>query len=248
MSLLRTLLLAGSLGALAGLTLSTHAQTPTGGGPVALNSTLLRALGTTNAFSARAEVRLLDRTRNQEMLSLTMNFAQLFGRVRAEIDMARIKSREMGSNDVAALRQLGLDQIITVVRLDQRTMLYAYPTLRGYVELPLPDENPEPFYQTAAGSEEVEGRSCVKFRITSDGQSNRKDKLVALVWKARDPRHLPVKAQIYQPDAVVEMTFKDIRASRPQPGLFDPPVGYKRYDSLEALTLSRMLGTPSPLP
>lgn len=244
MIILRTLLLAGSLGALVGLTLPTHAQAPTGGSPVVLNSTLLRALGATNAFSARAEVRLLDRTRNQETLSLTMNFAQLFGRVRAEIDMARIKSREMDSNDVVALRQLGLDQLITVVRLDQRTMLYAYPTLRGYVELPLPDERPEPLYQTVAGSEEIEGRSCVKFRITSEGEGDQRDKLVALVWRARDLRYLPVKAQIYQPDAVVVMTFKEIKASRPQVGLFDPPVGYKRYDSLEALTLSRMVETP----
>jgi hypothetical protein len=213
-----------------------------GGSPAHLNSGLIRVLGPTNSFSAKADVRVLDRAGNKESVNLTMSFAQLYTRVRAEIDMAKIKSKEIGSNDVATLRQLGLDQLITVIRLDRMTAMYAYPTLRGYVEMSLPEEEPERWYMAATDTETIDGHPCVKYKITSEGRRGEKEKLQAYVWKARDLRNLPVKAQIYQPDAVVIMQFKDIKASRPQWGLFDPPIGYTRYETMEALTLSRMLG------
>ena len=224
------------------LATSVGAQAPGGGGPASLNTGLIRLLGPTNAFSAKAEVRVLNRTRNKESMTMTMNFAQLYTRIRAEIDMAKIKSTEIGSNDVATLRQLGLDQLITVIRLDRKAAIYAYPTLRGYVELPLPDEETPNLRLTAAGSETVDGRPCSKFKVTSIETPGGKEKLEAYVWKARDLRNLPVKVQIYQPDAVVVMQFKEIRPSRPQYGLFEAPIGYTRYESMEALTLSRMLG------
>jgi hypothetical protein len=217
------------------------AQVPGGGGPASLNTGLIRVLGSTNAFSAKAEVRVLDRNRNRESITMTMNFAQLYSRIRAEIDMGKIKSGEIGSNDVATLRQLGLDQLITVIRLDRMTAMYAYPTLRGYVELPLPAEEATSRRLTPVASETIDGRLCTKFKVTSSDERGEKEKLEAYVWKARDRRSLPVKVQIYQPDAVVVMQFTDIKGSRPQYGLFEPPIGYTRYESMEALTLSRML-------
>ena len=223
-----------------------NAQMPGGGSPANLNSTLVRILGATNAFSAKADVRVLDRASSKESMSLTMNFAQLYSRVRAEIDMAKIKSKEIGSNDVVSLRQLGLDQLITVVRLDRMTAIYAYPTLRGYVETPLPEEEATTLYLTVVGSETVDNHPCLKCKIFSldNKEKGESEKLEAYVWKARDLRNLPIKAQIYQRDAVVVMQFKDIKPSRPQFGLFDAPVGYTRYETMEALTLSRMLGGP----
>ena len=121
---------------LAALTLSggftAQAQMP-GGPQTGVNAAMTKLFGKNTAFSAKAEVRMLDKAQKQTM-SMPMLFALLDGKIRVEMDMTQIKSKEMPADMAGTLKQMGMDKMITIVRPEKKTTLVVYPALQGYAE------------------------------------------------------------------------------------------------------------------
>jgi len=207
-----------------------------------VNGALLKLFAPTTAFSAQAEVRMLDGT-GKESLSLTMGFAVIEGRVRVELDMSQVRSTEIRPAHLAEFKQMGLDRVITVVRPDKRSALIIYPALKAYAEVPMAPETVTEWttdYQVQKirlGREKVDGHPCERNRVTVTGKGSAPQ--TATVWNATDLAQFPVRIEIHQPEATIMLHYTAISRARPAAKDFEPPPGMVRHESVERLLGSK---------
>src|SRR6266567_6448066 len=73
-----------------------------------LNAALMKLFGKNNGFSSKTQVRMLDKTQ-KETMSMIMDFAFLDGKIRLDVDLNQIKSRDIPQEMLASLKQIGMD-------------------------------------------------------------------------------------------------------------------------------------------
>ena len=232
-----------------GFSLPCPAQLP-GGGQPGVNAAMLKLFGDIPGFTAKADVRLQDKA-TKDLTTMTMGFAMLDNKVRLELDMTQVKSRQITKESLATLKNAGLDKLATVVRPDRKTAILIYPVIGGYVEMPMSrDEvtDMERIYsiaKTRIGKETIDGHPCEKTKVTLAASSGASQE--ATVWYATDLRDFPVKIEMNQPEALLVMLYKEVKLIRPDARLFEPPAGFTRHGNIELLMQSavfKALGGP----
>ena len=162
------------------------------------------------------------------------------GKVRAEIDVSRTKSKEMSPEIAASIKQMGLDKMVSIVRPDKKLTIFIYPSLQSYAEVPMSREDAatlEKQYTVDSkkvGDETVDGHPCEKNKLTATADSGQK--FEALVWNAKDLKKFPIQMQMMQQDATVIMHFTNVQLTRPDATQFDAPQGFTKYPTVEKLT------------
>jgi len=191
-----------------------------------LNGAMLKLFGNTTAFTSKSQVRMLDKA-DKETMSLPLDFALLEGKIRLDLDLAQIKSKDLTPEVIAPFKQMNMTKMATVVRTDKKQTLVIYPGLQAYAEMPMSSEEKadwESSYKvekTLLGKETFDGHPCEKNRVVLiDGKGARQE---ALVWNATDLKDFPVQIQLKQPDATVVMQFRDLRLARPDAKQFEAP-------------------------
>src|SRR5688572_19702450 len=231
--------------AIAFAALAVQAQLPQPQMP-GLDAAMAKLFGNNNAFTATATARLLDEKQNETM-SMPMTYALLDGKIRSEIDMTQVKSREMSAEAGAALKQMGVDKMVSIVRPDKQTQFVVYPTLRAYAEAPIskgqasaPADQDYKIESTKLGAETIDGHPCVKNKVTISAKGTEKQE--AIVWNATDLKDFPIKIQTQQSaGGSLIMTYSNIKFEKPDAKLFEPPAGFERYDSVQTLLQSAMM-------
>src|SRR5437867_791310 len=156
--LLACLLLACSLG---------FAQMPGSGSPAGVSAALTKLFGDVKAFTAKADIRVVDKSQKESM-SGSMNFALLDKNIRVELDITQMKNKDMPEAATASLKQLGMAQVVSIIRPDKKLVYVIYPDQKSYLSMPLPKEEAEAadktpkVQKTALGKETIEGHPCVK--------------------------------------------------------------------------------------
>ena len=112
-----------------------------------VNAAMLKLFGDTKAFSAKADVRLLDKAQ-KEIAAFPITAALRDGKLRAELLLSEIKSEAMPAEAGTMMKQAGMDRAITIVRSDKKVTITSYPGLQSYTEVP--------FSATEAADEKVE--------------------------------------------------------------------------------------------
>lgn len=228
LSLIATLVFSGSL---------LHAQMP-GGGSGPMSTAMLKLFGKNTNFTARAEVRMLDKSR-KETMSATLPMAMLGGKMRTEIDMAQMKGAMLSPQVVAQMKQMGADKTISVVRPDKQATYLVYPSLKAYVEMPLSEADKkamtkEPkMTQTPLGKETIDGHPCVKNKVVIKDDKGLAQE--ATVWNATDLKDFAIQIETKESDATVVMKFKDVQFTKPDVKLFEMPAGYTKYEGMQQL-------------
>ena len=221
------------------------AQMP-GGGQPGVNGAMLKLFGDISAFTSKAEVRLTDKG-TKEMTAMTMGFARLERKVRLELDMSQIKSKQVTKESLAALKAAGLDQLATVVRPDRKVALIIYPAIAGYVEIPMSREEATDMERnyavakTRLGKETIDGHPCEKYKVTLTSTNGASQ--VAIVSYATDLREFPLKIEMNQPETQLVMLYKDVKLVRPDARLFEAPAGFTRHGNMELLMQSAVFKT-----
>jgi len=196
------------------------------------NFCLIKMFGTNNC-TARCDVRILNDSFKE---SSTEGFALLDGKTRQEMDISQFKAQMFPP---AAVRQMGIDQQVIILRPDLKLAYNIYPRLKSYVIRPLPTnaaaaQGKEPVMAvTELGREKVDGHPCVKKNFvvtTGDGEKHE-----ILAWLATDLKNFPVKTQVADEDNIEVTTYKDIRFIAPDPKLFEPPAGFTKYADFEEM-------------
>ena len=226
-----------------------QAQLP-GGGSTPMNSAMLKMFGKNTNFTAKAEVRMLDDSKNETM-SLSFTMALHSGKMRAEMDMAQIKNAMMTPQLVEQMKQMGADRTIYVVRPDLKANYVIYPSLKAYAQIPMSEVEQqalgkEPKIQkTPLGKETIDGHPCVKSKVVVTDEKGQTQE--ATVWDATDLKDFVVQMQMKESGADVIMKFKDVQFGKATAKEFEPPAGYTKYPGMEQiqqLMMQKMIGTP----
>jgi len=92
---------------------------------------------------------------------------------------------------------------------------------------------------TELGKESVAGHACVKNKVIVTDNAGKATEFT--VWNASDLKKFPVQIVSVQNDNTMTMIFKDVQLSPPDASQFDPPPGYRKYDSVQALMQTEMM-------
>ena len=214
------------------------AQLPSEGVPAGVSAAMLQLFGNATAFTARADVRVLDNSRN-ERIRTPVDFAALDGKLRAEIDMTQIRSKELPPAALAGLKQLGVDRVVSVVRPDRKVIYIIYPRAKSYANLPMAKEAATArdfkVAKTVLGKETLDGHLCVKNQVVVKNGTN--VLLAATTWNASDLKDFPVQIATKENDLTSILRFQQIRFVRVKASQFEPPAGYTRYRDPQSLML-----------
>ena len=216
-----------------------HAQLP-GGGPPGWNAAMTKLFGDVKAFSAKAEMRSLDKS-GQTVLQVPMSFALLDNKVRMDIDMSQLKGPQAPPDQVALLKQMAMDRVACVMALDKKTMLLIFPSLAAYVETPVPDEEAAlnqdlKLHKTPLGKETIDGHPCVKNRVIMTYPKGQQAE--AMVWNAADLKEFPVQMQMNDKGTTVIMRYKEVHLGKPDAKQFDAPASFTKHSDMQQLMMT----------
>jgi len=204
------------------------------GSPVGADiATMSRLFGSNTGFTAKSEIRMYDKSQ-KETISATMNFAYLENKTRIEIDATQMKNKDLPAGIADQLKQMGMDQIVTLIRPDRKAMYVIYPKLEACLTVPLPKENDgqAKVDKQAIGKETLDGHACVKNKVTVTSGKGEKEELT--VWNATDLKDFPVQVLTKQNEDTVITRYKQIQLTKPDAKLFDLPAGFKEYSDTQA--------------
>jgi len=226
-------------------------QMPGTGAPAGVNAALTKLFGNITAFSAKCDVRVLDKTQ-KETMAVAMNFALLDNKVRVEIDMTQMKASNLPPGAAESMKQMGMDRVVSIIRPDKKGMYINYPGMQSYVNMPLPKEDAEALEKnpkiekTALGKETIDGHPCVKNKVVATDDKGQKNE--AIVWNATDLKDFPVQIQTAKKENTVVMRYHQIQFAKPDAKQFDPPAGFTEYSDVQQLmqgAMKKMMGGQS---
>lgn len=231
---------------LAGLALlpSARAQMESPGAPAGINAALTKLFGDITAFSARADVQVLGKDQ-KEKVSTPMDFALLDGKVRVEIDMTKMRNKDLPAGAAEGMKQMGMDRVVSITQPAEKSTYIIFPGLQSFVNMPLPKEELETYEKnpklerTAQGKETVDGHACVKNKVVVTDDNGKKHE--ATVWNATDLKDFPVRIITTEKDDTVILNYKDIKLAKPDAKQFAKPTDFKEYADFQAMMQAVMM-------
>ena len=214
-----------------------YAQMAGASGPAGMTTALTKLFGDIKAFTAKAEVQVLDDSQ-KEVSSMAMDFGLLDKRIRVDIDQSQSKSRTMPAGAAETLKQMGMARVVSILRPDKKKAYVFYPDQKAMMTMPLPDEDPESakapkISKTAVGKETVDGHPCVKNKVVMIFDQG--EPLEAITWNATDLKDFPVQIQTKEKENTSFVRFKQVQFNKPDSSLFEPPTGYTQYNDPQDL-------------
>jgi hypothetical protein len=216
----------------------TPAQVTAGASP-GLNAALVRLFGGHTGFTAHLELRMLDANTN-ETLNAPMQFALLDGKMRGELDVTKLKSKDLPAMAASAAKSVGMERVITLVRPDKQESYLLYPAFQACVVAPLDADEvaalqkPAQIKRTVLGKETIDGQPCQKQRVVVTEPDGRRH--TATLWVAPALKNFPVRLETRDGTDTIVMNFRQVKLQRPAAALFDLPKGTARYDDPKELT------------
>jgi len=222
-----------------------------GGAPGSDFAVLGKLFSKVGAFTAQAEVRVLDKDQ-KETISLVMDFAMLDKKIRLEVDAAKMKNKDLPVGTIDALQQMGLDKFVTLSWPDRKSFYVIYPKTSCYLTLPIKAEEQEATEQAAVkteglGRETLEGHACVKNKVTITPTKGEPQTFTT--WNATDLKDFPVQTLTRQGADTVITRYTGIKLLPPDAKLFEPPAGFEEFKGLAAFQagmLKKSLGGAAP--
>jgi hypothetical protein len=209
--------------------LSAVAQVPTTGSPAGINAAFVKLFGNANAFTAKVEAQVFDPSQ-QQTVRMPMDFAALDGKVRLEINLAQMQSKDFSPSTLAGLKQVGMDRVISVFRPDKKATYVIYPGVQSYLNIPLAKGEAEAvdkglrLEQTALGKDTLDGHPCVKNKVVIKNDNG--PVLEAVTWNASDLKDFPLQIEMKEKQNTVRMHFTQVRFVKPEASQFDVPTAY----------------------
>jgi len=205
------------------------AQRPAIGTPTSINTAFVKLFGAVGAFAAKVDTQVLD-AYQRETVRLLMDFAASEGKVRIEINLAQVQSKDLTPSKVAELKESGMERIISLFRPDKKVTYVVYPGIQSYISIPLAKEDTEAFEgglkleKTALGKETLDGHDCVKNKVVVSNSQG--PVLQATTWNAADLKDFPLQIEMKEKGNTVRMHFTQIQFTKPDPKQFDVPPAY----------------------
>ncbi|MEY4386152.1 MAG: hypothetical protein RLY20_1435 [Verrucomicrobiota bacterium] len=213
-----------------------------------LTAALIRLLDGIPGFTAHLDLRQLD-AKGVETLNAPMQFSFLDAKLRGEIDITKLKAKEMPALAGSAAKSVGMDTMVMIIRPDLHESQQFYPAFKACVYAPIGDDELVPLKKPVkvakkpAARETVDGHACVKNKVTitdADGVRYEAD-----VWFASDLKNFPLKVKAVDGSGSLELHFSHVKFEKPEAKVFDLPSGTAKYDDpadLSQAVLKKLLG------
>jgi hypothetical protein len=220
-----------------------NAQLP-GGNQGGLNAAMMKLFDEIGGFTSKAEIRMQEKG-SPEAMTMTVGFAMREGKVRMDLDMSTVKSKQLPPETLAAFKVAGLETLATVVRPDRKSTLLIYPLVQGYAEVPMSRDETASLARkfriekTRLGRETIGAYSCDKNKVVISADNGEKHE--ATVWYATEMKNFPMKVQMEQAQMTVALQYRDVKLAPPDPGRFEPPAGFTRHATVEQLMQNAMM-------
>jgi hypothetical protein len=164
---------------------------------------------------------------------------------RFEMNMSEMQGSKMPPNAAQQMKAMGMDTMIAISRPDLKVTYLVYPGLNSYAEMASHEAaasaNPDDYKAevTPMGKETVDGHDCVKNQVTVTDKDGNKHE--STVWNASDLKDFPVKIVTSEGGKSATMLFKNISFDKPAASLFEPPAGFTKYESAQAMMQAEMM-------
>lgn len=219
------------------------------GGPGGMSATIIKLFGDNRAFTAKAEVELLDGAQKQVAL-MPMDFSLLDKNIRVEMDLTQAKNREMPPGTLESLKQMGMARVTSIVNPSKKLAYVLYPDQKVLLSFALPNEQTNTpagsnLEKKALGNETVDGHPCVKNKVTLTDDTGRPVDVV--LWNATDLKDFPVQIQTKEGENTSMMRFRQVQLTKPDAALFEPPSDYSRFESQQEM-MQAILKKAAPMP
>jgi hypothetical protein len=203
-----------------------------------------KVFGKNTAFSATAHT-TIKTAGGSELPAMEFSYAMLDGKVRTEMDLMKMHGSSMPPEATGQMKQIGMDRTVHIFLPEKKTAYMIYPSMKAYTEMNTAqvtgqkDGHEPKIEKTDLGKETVDGHPCLKSKVVVTDEDGRK--LESLVWQAADLKDFPIQTQITSEEgAVITTKFQDINQNKPSASLFEPPVEFKRYASMQELMMGNM--------
>jgi hypothetical protein len=171
---------------------------------------------------------------NGETQIMTWKFSYAEGKSRMERDIAQEKGPKVDAEFVDGMKEAGLAKSVQIIRPD--TNYTIYPDVRAYMEEPGEkplDDNSVKMVVTELGPETSDGQACVKSKVILAEENGRAS--VCTVWRDKGLKDFPIRIEVSKGAAKGIFTYKNVVLAKPDPKLFEPPPGFKRFPNLKTL-------------
>jgi hypothetical protein len=160
-------------------------------------------------------------------------------KIRVEIDLAETRNKDVPPQMGAMLKQMGMSQVVSIIRPDKGLVYIMYPDQRAMLSMPLPKEDLEnsqkapDIKKTPLGKETIDGHPCTKYKVLiTDSTGNSAE---ATTWDASDLQDLPIQIETHERASTSVLRFKQVHFTRPDSGYFEVPSSFTMYDSAQEL-------------
>lgn len=203
------------------------------GSPARIHQELIATFGEKTAFSATAVMK--SKSPSGEGLE---RFSYTFSHGMLRLDRTSNDNPFLPEVFRKMRRDRGIDVWYEIVRPTDRTMVF--PKRKVYAVDADTHEPPSRIESTPLEKATLEGRACVRERLSIDNGQGATD---LIVWRpADDPKGIPVRIENEHGGSTTILEFEDVKREEPDPALFEPPTRFEKYPSI--LELSKALAHP----
>lgn len=211
-------------------------QTPQFGGE------MQKLFGNNSNFSADMEMQM---SGPDGTMTIPGKMAVADGKSRLETDMSDVKGGRMPPEAASRMKEMGMDKMVRILLPQQKASYIIYPGLKAYAVTSI--QNPEAakpesdfkIETTDLGKETVDGHPCVKKKaVVTDNEGNKHE---STIWAATDLKEFPIKIETTEGGQKMTMLLKNVKLSKPEASLFEPPSSYTKYDNQMDLMRNEMM-------
>lgn len=213
-----------------------------GRGTPQISAAMTKLFGDNQAFSATVESNI--KLQKGDTITMPGKIAFDSGKSRFEMNMSDAKGSALPPEAVAQMKSMGMDRMVIISLPEQKKSVLIYPGLNAYAEMPTPEsaaakEADFKITTTELGKETVDGHPCVKNKAVVTDDKGKEH--VSTVWNATDLKNFPVKIDTTEEGMTMTMVFKNVKLAKPDADQFNPPAGFKKYDSMMSLMQQEMM-------
>lgn len=210
---------------------------------------LEKVFGQHEGFSATAQVTITEGAQAKPM-KMTIPMAYLDGKFRIEVNMAQAMSAAADDDAQRAqaaqmAQMMGLDKMVTLADAKSHQVWMIVPALKAYTTMPVstptsPDgkEGNVKVTKVKVGTETIDGRACVKYRMDITPPPAEKSELY--VWECAALKNFPLKLEVLDKDTHATFLFRQISLTKPAAGQFVLPANYKACANMQEMMMGAM--------
>ena len=211
-----------------------------------MNSAMAKIFGKSTSFTADAEMQTKDKNGKKAISGVGMTMSYADGKIRSELDIAKMGGANMSADQVAQMKQMGMDKMVSIVRPDLKKMFIIYPNMKSYVEMPTPAEVTDTEQQpkiekVELGKETVDGHPCVKNKLIIT-EADTKKKHEVTTWNATDLKDFPVKFETNEDGTTGTVLFKNVKFDKPAASQFEAPKDFEKFANMQQMMMKKMMG------